>query len=435
MNILILSKEGLGLPVGWRLKSEGNNVRMYTKKPQLREVGKGFIEIVDDYIPSKKWADFIITDDSRMGKIADDLRKEGFVVWGGTEWTDKWEDDREIGQEVLKESGMTILPSEEFSDLESALAFVKTHPGMYVAKPEGKQVEDDKHLVYVGQEENGSDLIAVLENYKKISNKIEKILLQKRVNGIEAGISGFFNGEQFVEPIELTFEHKNLFPGPTQQGIGPKTGEMGTSQVWIDKSSKIYQKSIDLVVPYLKEEGYVGYLDINCIVTPDDLYPLEFTTRFGYPTIELWMETITGNLSELMFELASGVNRNFEVKAKYSVVIVLASPPFPYDVPEVYKKMSENNVVIFKNRENGKPPEVGEGIWPEEVALEDNKWIQRGLYGYPLVVSGSGDSIHTARNQAYSRISQIILPNSFYRTDIAETTPKNLHLLESWAWI
>ena len=38
------------------------------------------------------------------------------------------------------------------------------------------------------------------------------------------------------------------------------------------------------------EERYVGYIDVNCIVNSNGIYPLEFTARFGYPTISIQQE-------------------------------------------------------------------------------------------------------------------------------------------------
>ena len=37
----------------------------------------------------------------------------------------------------------------------------------------------------------------------------------------------------------------------------------------------------------LAAERYVGYIDINCIVNNNGIYPLEFTARFGYPAISI----------------------------------------------------------------------------------------------------------------------------------------------------
>ena len=48
------------------------------------------------------------------------------------------------------------------------------------------------------------------------------------MTGVEVAVGAFFNGKEFVYPLNVNFEHKKLFPG----NIGPSTGEMGTAMFW-----------------------------------------------------------------------------------------------------------------------------------------------------------------------------------------------------------
>ena len=58
--------------------------------------------------------------------------------------------------------------------------------------------------------------------------------------------------------------------------------------------------------PALAREGYVGYIDVNCIVNANGIYPLEFTARFGYPTISIQQEGLLTPMGELLHGLADG---------------------------------------------------------------------------------------------------------------------------------
>ncbi len=49
-----------------------------------------------------------------------------------------------------------------------------------------------------------------------------------------------------------------------------------------------------------REERYVGYIDVNCIVNSNGIYPLEFTARFGYPTISIQQEGLLTPMGELL---------------------------------------------------------------------------------------------------------------------------------------
>jgi len=114
-------------------------------------------------------------------------------------------------------------------------------------------------LLYVGEEEDGRDVVEVLEDYKRAwSRTIKEFQLQRRIMGVEVATGGFFNGTEFITPICVNFEHKKLFPGD----IGPATGEMGTAMFW-SEPNKIFNATLKPMEEKLREERYVGYIDVR----------------------------------------------------------------------------------------------------------------------------------------------------------------------------
>ncbi|MFH1448083.1 MAG: hypothetical protein ABIG39_04415 [Candidatus Micrarchaeota archaeon] len=228
LRFLFVSLEGLIGDLAWQVKKEGHDVKYYIHSKSDRDVADGFVDKCDDWKALKDWADIIVFDDVGFGKIADDLRKDGKRVIGGSEYTDKLEDDREFGQEELKKVGVNILPHWDFTDFDTAIDFVQRNPGRYVIKPNGK-AQNEKELSFIGQEEDGNDILNVLAHYKKSwSKKLNDFQIQKFAQGVEVAVGAFFNGKDFTYPININFEYKKMFPGD----IGPNTGEMGTLMFW-----------------------------------------------------------------------------------------------------------------------------------------------------------------------------------------------------------
>lgn len=50
----------------------------------------------------------------------------------------------------------------------------------------------------------------------------------------------------------------------------------------------------------------------------------------------------------------------------------------------------------------------------------DGQWRIAGESGMPLVVTGTGETMQAAREQAYGRIDDIVVPNLYYRDDVGE---------------
>ncbi|MEK7562595.1 MAG: phosphoribosylamine--glycine ligase [Patescibacteria group bacterium] len=422
-KFLFISWESLGGGLAWKIKKEGHEVKFWHKDKEDIEIYDGFIEKVDKWEDFKDWADVIIFDDSGFGKVADSLRREGKLVVGPTEYSDKLEEDREFGQSEMKKAGMLTLPHWNFFDYEEAINFLQKNPGRYVFKPSGTVLSGQKGILFTGNDDSGSDLTEVLsQNKKTLAKKYKQFQLQKFVQGVEIAVGAFFNGSDFIYPININFEHKNLFPGD----IGPYTSEMGTLMYW-SGANTIFKTTLEKIKEPLKESKYVGYVDINCIANGRGIYPLEFTCRFGYPHISIAMEGVLSQWGEFLYRIAKGEQPELKTKKGFQIGIVVAVPPFPYDDKkafEIYRDLS----ITFKK------PNL-EGVHLGDIKLVDNIWHLAGDSGYALIVTGWGFTVAEARKMAYNRIENIILQNKFYRTDIGIRWNSDSDKLQSWGYL
>ncbi len=422
-KFLFVSWESLSGDLAWAIKKEGHEVKVYIKSSNDQDVYDGFLEKVDDWKKYADWADVIVFDDVGFGNQADTLRKNGKLVVGGSAYTDRLEEDREFGQSEMSRLGMLTLPHWDFENYDEAINFIKTNPGRYVWKPSGSVSSDMKGILFLGVEEDGKDIIEVIEHNKvSWAKKIKSFQLQKLATGVEIAVGAFWNGEDFIYPVNINFEHKKLFPGD----IGPFTGEMGTLMYWSPPNT-IFNLTLAKMKEELKKDGYVGYVDINCIANARGVYPLEFTCRFGYPTISIQIEGITNEWGEFMHALASKQPFELKVKKGFQIGAIIAVPPFPFDDKrefEIYRDIT----ILFKKHNL-------DGVHLGDVKLIDGDWRLAGESGYALVVTGSGLTVHEAREQMYGRIKNIMLQNMYYRTDIGLKWNQDSDKLQTWGYL
>lgn len=422
-NFLFVSLDALIGDIAWQVIKEGHSAKYFIEEQEEKEVADGFVPKVDNWEKEVDWADVIVFDDVLgQGAKAKKLRDQGKLVVGGTPYTDRLEDDRSFGQEELKKAGVPILPYKEFTSFDDAIGFVKGNPGKYVIKPSG-EAQNIKGLLFIGEEEDGKDVIQVLNDYKKaLSKKIPVFQLQKRVTGVEVAVGAFFNGNEFIYPINVNFEHKKLFPG----NIGPSTGEMGTSMFW-SEPNRLFNQTLKKFEKKLAQERYVGYIDLNCILNSNGIYPLEFTSRFGYPTISIQQESMISPIGDFLYGLAKGENVKLRVKSGFHIGIRLVVPPFPFNDKKTFEVKSKDSVVFFK-----KPTE---GLHIEDLKLVNEEWIVTGTVGVVLIVCGSGQTMKQAQAQVYSRIKNVNIPHMYYRTDIGDRWFEDSDRLHSWGYL
>jgi phosphoribosylamine---glycine ligase len=420
-KFLFDSLSGLIGDIAWQVSKEGHEVRYYIKEEKEADIADGFVAKSDGLEKDTEWADIIVFDDTLgQGEKAQALRARGKKVVGGTAYSDQLEDDRSFGQEELKKAGVNIIPYREFDNFDDAMEHVVKNPDRYVIKPSG-EAQNVKRRLFVGEEEDGQDVIRMLDAYKRaFSDEIKIFQLQRRVTGVEVAVGAFFNGKQFVYPVNINFEHKKLFPG----NLGPPTGEMGTSMFW-SPPNHLFNQTLLKMESKLAQEGYVGYIDLNCIVNGNGIYPLEFTSRFGYPTISIQQAGMNTPIGQFFWDLANGNDPKLRVKSGFQIGVRIVVPPFPFDDTDTIESFSRNAAIVFK-----KPPNDEYHI--EDVKQVNGQWVVAGTSGVILIVVGLGQTMKQAQSQVYSRIKNVMIPNMYYRTDIGDRWDEDSDRLHNW---
>lgn len=426
-KFLFVSKDSLSGDLALSLVREGHAVKIHFSDRSSQDVYQGLLSKVRDWKKCVHWADIIVFDDENFGRHADRLRRRKKLVIGGSAYTDRLEIDREFGQKELERHGVKVLPRWDFDNYESAIRFIKNHPDRYVFKPTGNKQSGNKGIIIISQESDGRDLHEFLkQNNKVLSKKEPHFLLQKCADGVEIAVGAFFNGNNFISPVNINFEHKRFF----HSNLGPLTGETGTLMYWTE-TNKLFQETLLKMTPSLQKSRYIGYIDINCIVNKDAIYPLEFTSRFGYPTIQIQLEGIVSKTGEWLSRLAQCENFRIKVKPGFQIGVVIFTPPALSEGDDTESvEMYRNLAINFKVKKALHGVHIGD-IKQDKKGL----WRIAGVSGWNLVITGSGETVDKARAIAYQRVSNIQIPNMFYRSDIGENWRTISDQLRTWGYI
>lgn len=430
MKVLFVSGELIAGDLAYRLKKEGCDVSLYIDDDSRADCLDNIVKKNSNWKKELDWVGkdgLIVFDDVGYGKMQDDLRKKGYLVVGGCEKGDELELNRSYAQKIFEACGMNFLETINFNSIESAIKYIEDNPKAFVVK----QNNHMSSFCFIGEDKDGKDVISLLRSYDNYCKKGFTISLQERVYGVEVGVARYFNGSDWVGPVEVNIEHKGFMNG----NIGPLTAEMGTLMWYEEGENKLFKETLGKLRDYLIEIDYRGDIDINCIVYESKLFPLEATMRFGSPAIHLHDEIHLSPWKDFLMAIAKGDSFDLKYKRGYSIVVSIVIPPFPFRIND-FNDYQRGVNILFKEELT---EEEWEQIHYEEVSLrkENSKELYiAGNNGYILYVTGSGETIEEARKSVYDLINKLIIPKMMYRTDIGSNFMNtDGKLLKKWGWI
>ena len=439
--ILFISTSGESLPIAWRIRQEGGDARIYIHSPTYRHNYDGIIEKVSAArLPGMvKKAKAVIFDilrpneDKRedkallrifkikgdvpeiYGAVADKLRKQypDKLIIGASSETATWELDRYKGEKIAKKIGFHVPETYRFSTLKEGARFLKNRKDRWVFKPLNNQ---DLDLTYV--EKFPGDLYSKLtgEYVQRLGNKIDYIL-QKVIEGVELSTELWWDGQDFVH-FNHTIEDKRLM----NNNLGPAIGSQSNT-VWVKKNPEGFLvRELTRLAPLLKKAGYVGPIDVNCIVSEEDHQPyfLEWSCRMGWDAFYCLLSLLKGKITDFF------LNR-FKVAFHdgYASSQRITIPPFPYADKGLLADLAKGVEIKYGFEDPL--------FWAEDVKKEGDKVVCAGADGILGVMAARGHSIGGSVGNMYRAIKKLKIASYLqYRTDGGRRAERDIPKLKKW---
>ena len=433
MKILILDATGVSLDFALRCMSYGHDVKVFIRNYRdgtRSAIGDGgLITRVPHWEPHMKWADLIFcTDNVFYIHQLEAYRDEGYPILGPSIDTTRWEQDREHGAAIMERAGIKTIPSQKFTNYDDAIAHVIKTNKRYVSKPLG---DGDKALSYVSK--SPADMVFMLQKWKKTNAYKGEFILQEFHKGIEIAVGGWFGKGGFSKHFCVNHEFKKLLAGD----LGVSTGEESTIIYYV-QDSLLADEVLKPLEGMLHGLNYTGYIDVNCIVDEKGaIWPLEFTTRPGWPLFMIQQALHKGDPAEWMIDLINGKD-TLRVSDKVACGVVVTMPPYPFDngTPQSqHVGYPLFDLTMEDALENvhlaavmcGKAPAMVNG----KVKLNHEQFVTAG--NYVCIVTGVGETVKEASCACYDTIKKKInIPNSIgYRDDAGERLEWQLPPLRS----
>lgn len=416
MKVLMISQTADGAGIAHRLVLEGHSVRLYIKDPIFKQCLVGIVERVDSFRPHITWADLIIGDMVGMAHLANLFSRYGKPHVGFSEWADKHELDRRAGMELLESCDIRV-PKWHYLATPLAIPTIADMPEKCAVKPSGNM---DPGLTYLCE---SPELLAWALSQLPIDQELIIQELIPHEGAVEVSTEGWFNGRNWVLPFNHTFEEKRLSVG----GVGKHTGSMGSVVLAVADPDRLITEVLLPLEPALKAAGYRGPIDVNCLVSGDNVWALELTPRFGYDAIEALMEGLRDPIGDVLFQLAMGSLEMMDVTQDFMVAVRVTHHPYPEHGGLNMKY--QGLPILGINEDNERH------IFLSDVYLHDDMLCFAASDGLVLKATARGRSLDEAISRVYRTINNVHSMDLQYRTDIGARVHRDMELLRSWGWI
>ena len=327
--------------------------------------------------------------------VADELRAEGFAVFGPSAKAARLEGSKAFAKEVMREAGVPTADARLCTSRDEAAAALDTFGAPHVVKNDGLAagkgvvVTDDRDAALAHADACGT---CVIEEF---------------LDGPEVSLFAICDGRTAL-PLLPAQDFKRVGDGDE----GPNTGGMGAycPLPWAEEGlvdeimATVVQPTLDRMAA--RGTPFVGLLYAGLAITSRGLRVIEFNVRFGDPETQAVLALLDTPLAPVLLAAARGELAELPSltwRDGAAVVVVQASRGYP-----------------------GTPVRGGEITLPEDTddawvlqagtSLVDDTLVASG--GRVLGIVGRGADLDAAREAAYAHLGRVEFADGFHRSDI-----------------
>lgn len=326
--------------------------------------------------------------------VADAVRAAGIACFGPSAAAAQIEGSKSFAKDVMAAAGVPTARSRTCTTPEEVASALAEFGPPYVVK-------DD--ALAAGKGVVVTDDVATATAH---AAACVRVVVEEYLDGPEASLFVVTDGTAAV-PLLPAQDHKRLL----DHDQGPNTGGMGAYAPlpWLPPATvqHVVSTVAERTLAELAKRGtpFVGLLYIGLALTSHGPKVVEFNARFGDPETEVILPLLESGLGGLLLAAAQGRlagHPPLAWRGGYAVGVVIAAEGYP-GTPR------SGDVILGAD---------GRGYLHAGTALgPGGALVSQG--GRVLCCTATGETLHEARDAAYTLVARVKLDGAQYRTDIA----------------
>jgi phosphoribosylamine--glycine ligase len=338
-----------------------------------------------------------------LNGVVNEFQTAGLKVFGPTKEAALIEGSKNFAKELMTKYNIPTADYQTFTALEEAKAYVEKKGAPIVIKADG--LAAGKGVTVAETVDVALESLTEMLEGGKFGDASQSVVVEEFLAGEEFSLMAFVKGEE-VYPMVIAQDHKRAYDNDE----GPNTGGMGAYSPVPQISEQVVETAVETILKpaakALVSEGrsFTGILYAGLILTTEGPKVIEFNARFGDPETQVVLPRLESDLVESLLAILDDKPVELAWSSKAVLGVVLASKGYPNEyekgLPIGQLTETHEEAVIFH----------------AGTKKVEDQFVTNG--GRVLVVSGYGDTIRDAQDQAYELVEKISAPALFYRKDI-----------------